>query len=299
MSKRALGVFLILALLLAMPSCSLDELTDTLAKLNENVLGGNPENVTAANEKVENTTTPTNKNDNKEEFEKFQSTVNTIAGALAGEGATIELPDTVLANVSREEISDLAGAIEKAANADSSYVESMKEAAEDKTQIATKGTAELVTTIVNQLTESGSSDTGITIPDTGNEELNDLLTPLADGINKITGKGGDGTTEEYAPTKADAVILQMTQSVVTTLAESLMVEDENGNMTIPKDENGDIKLPENPADLLTDENVEVIASALQTINTLAPSSAFAGLNIDYQSLLDTFLKGGETTGNEG
>ena len=55
----------------------------------------------------------------------------------------------------------------------------------------------------------------------------------------------------------------------------------------------------NPADLLTEENVEVIASALQTINTLAPSSAFAGLNIDYQSLLDTFLKGGDTTGNEG
>ena len=52
MSRRALGVFLILALLLAMPSCSLDELTDTLAKLNENVLGGNPENGTAANEKV-------------------------------------------------------------------------------------------------------------------------------------------------------------------------------------------------------------------------------------------------------
>lgn len=295
MSRRALGVFLILALLLAMPSCSLDELTDTLAKLNKNVLGGNPENVTAANEKVENTTTAADET-NKEEF---QSTVNTIAGALVGEGATIELPEKVLANVSSEEISDLAGAIEKAANADPSYVESMNEAAAEETKTATKGTAELVTTIVNQLTESGSSDTGITIPDTGNEELNDLLTPLADGINKITGKGGDGTTEEYAPTKADAVILQMTQSVVTTLAESLMVEDENGNMTIPKDENGDIKLPENPADLLTEENVEVIASALQTINTLAPSSAFAGLNIDYQSLLDTFLKGGDTTGNEG
>ena len=293
MSRRALGVFLILALLLAMPSCSLDELTDTLAKLNENVLGGNPENVTAANEKVENTTTAADET-NKEEF---QSTVNTIAGALAGEGATIELPEKVLANVSREEISDLAGAIEKATNADPSYVESMKEDAAVETQTATKGTAELVTTIVNQLTESGSSDTGITIPDTGNADLNALLEPLATGINKITGNGE--TTEEYAPTKADAVILQMTQSVVTTLAESLMVEDENGNMTIPKDENGDIKLPENPADLLTDENVEVIASALQTINTLAPSSAFAGLNIDYQSLLDTFLKGGETTGNEG
>ena len=196
-------------------------------------------------------------------------------------------------------ISDLAGAIEKAANADPSYVESMKEEVTGETQTATKGTAELVTTIVNQLTKSEETDSGITIPDTGNEELNALLEPLATGINKITGKGGDGTTEEYAPTKADAVILQMTQSVVTTLAESLMVEDENGNMTIPKDENGDIQLPENPADLLTDENVEVIASALQTINTLAPSSAFAGLNIDYQSLLDTFLKGGETTGNEG
>lgn len=293
MSRRALGVFLILALLLAMPSCSLDELTDTLAKLNENVLGGNPENVTAANEKVENTTTAADET-NKEEF---QSTVNTIAGALVGEGATIELPEKVLANVSSEEISDLAGAIEKAANADPSYVESMNEAAAEETKTATKGTAELVTTIVNQLTESENPDSGITIPDTGNEELNALLEPLATGINKITGNGE--TTEGYAPTKADAVILQMTQSVVTTLAESLMVEDENGNMTIPKDENGDIKLPENPADLLTDENVEVIASALQTINTLAPSSAFAGLNIDYQSLLDTFLKGGETTGNEG
>lgn len=294
MSRRALGVFLILALLLAMPSCSLDELTDTLAKLNENVLGGNPENVTAANEKVENTTTAADET-NKEEF---QSTVNTIAGALVGEGATIELPEKVLANVSSEEISDLAGAIEKAANADPSYVKSMEEEAAAETQTATKGTAELVTTIVNQLTESGSSDTGITIPETGNADLDALLKPLATGINKITGKG-DSTTEEYAPTKADAVILQMTQSVVTTLAESLMVEDEDGNMTIPKDENGDIQLPENPADLLTDENVEVIASALQTINTLAPSSAFAGLNIDYQSLLDTFLKGGETTGNEG
>lgn len=294
MSRRALGVFLILALLLAMPSCSLDELTDTLAKLNENVLGGNPENVTAANEKVENTTTAADET-NKEEF---QSTVNTIAGALAGEGATIELPEKVLANVSREEISDLAGAIEKAANADPSYVESMNEAAAGETETATKGTAELVTTIVNQLTKSENPDSGITIPETGNADLDALLEPLATGINKITGKG-DSTAEEHVPTKADAVILQMTQSVVTTLAESLMVEDENGNMTIPKDENGDIKLPENPADLLTEENVEVIASALQTINTLAPSSAFAGLNIDYQSLLDTFLKGGDTTGNEG
>lgn len=294
MSRRALGVFLILALLLAMPSCSLDELTDTLAKLNENVLGGNPENVTAANEKVEQTTKPAS-DENKG---NLQTTVDTITEALGGQSGTITVDD-VLESLEPSAISDLAGAIEKAANADPSYVESMKEEVTGETQTATKGTAELVTTIVNQLTKSEETDSGITIPDTGNEELNALLEPLATGINKITGKGGDGTTEEYAPTKADAVILQMTQSVVTTLAESLMVEDENGNMTIPKDENGDIQLPENPADLLTDENVEVIASALQTINTLAPSSAFAGLNIDYQSLLDTFLKGGETTGNEG
>ena len=293
MSRRALGVFLILAMLLAMPSCSLDELTDTLAKLNENVLGGNPENVTAANEKVEQTTKPAS-DENKG---NLQTTVDTITEALGGQSGAITVGD-VLESLEPSAISDLAGAIEKATNADPSYVESMKEDAAVETQTATKGTAELVTTIVNQLTESGNPDSGITIPETGNADLDALLEPLATGINKITGKG-DSTAEEHVPTKADAVILQMTQSVVTTLAESLMVEDENGNMTIPKDENGDIKLPENPADLLTDENVEVIASALQTINTLAPSSAFAGLNIDYQSLLDTFLKGGETTGNEG
>ena len=293
MSRRALGVFLILAMLLAMPSCSLDELTDTLAKLNENVLGGNPENVTAANEKVEQTTKPAS-DENKG---NLQTTVDTITEALGGQSGAITVGD-VLESLEPSAISDLAGAIEKATNADPSYVESMKEDAAVETQTATKGTAELVTTIVNQLTENGNPDSGITIPETGNADLDALLEPLATGINKITGKG-DSTAEEHVPTKADAVILQMTQSVVTTLAESLMVEDENGNMTIPKDENGDIKLPENPADLLTDENVEVIASALQTINTLAPSSAFAGLNIDYQSLLDTFLKGGETTGNEG
>ena len=292
MSRRALGVFLILALLLAMPSCSLDELTDTLAKLNENVLGGNPENVTAANEKVEQTTKPAS----EENKGNLQTTVDTITEALGGQSGAITVND-VLESLEPSAISDLAGAIEKATNADPSYVESMNEEAAGETQTATKGTAELVTTIVNQLTKSENPDSGITIPETGNADLDALLEPLATGINKITGNGG--TTEGYAPTKADAVILQMTQSVVTTLAESLMVEDENGNMTIPKDENGDIKLPENPADLLTEENVEVIASALQTINTLAPSSAFAGLNIDYQSLLDTFLKGGDTTGNEG
>lgn len=287
MKKRIFSAVLILIMLLAIPSCSMDQLTEFIGKMNENVMGVDPENAAKAEEAIKDSTSkPADK-------ENLQNTIDDIFGSEGGEASNITVPDNILASLDADAIGNLANSINKAAGA-AGFGDSMeKPAANDE---ATKGSAELVTDIVNTVMQN--DDTTIPrfdIPESDDDQdqeesgesdglttaQKEMLNYLIDGINQInTGKTLDN--ESYTPTQADAVILQMAQSVVITIANDPTIKDENGNINFDEIE---------PTELITTENKKMLQSAIDTINVLAPHSAFEGLNINLDSLLNSFMEG--------
>lgn len=275
MKKRIFSAVLILIMLLAIPSCSMDQLTEFVGRMNENVMGVDPENAAKAEEAIKDSTKPAT----SEDKDTIKNTIFDITSSLGGE---IEVPDTILSNLSSDAIGELANSINKASGV-SGFSDSMKKPTENSEE--TKGSAQLVTNIVNTVMNNTEGDGAI--PELGNDtelpaEAKDMVNALIGGINKISGKGTSESEEEepYAPTQADAVILQMTQSVVMTIANSDAIKDADGNL-----ENID------PTQLITAENKKMLQSAIDTINVLAPHSAFKGLNINLDSLLDSFMNG--------
>ena len=278
MKKRIFSAVLILIMLLAIPSCSMDQLTEFVGKMNENVMGVDPENATKAEEAIKNSTKPATDEDKT----TIKNTIDDITSSLGGGDANINVPENILSNLSADAIGELANSINKASGV-SGFGDSMKKPTENSQE--TKGSAELVTNIVNTVMGKSEDDTTAGIPTLGDDseipdEPKQMLNALIDGINKINGKGSSETEGSYEPTQADAVILQMTQSVVMTIANSDAIKAAEGNL-----ENID------PTQLITAENKKMLQSAIDTINVLAPHSAFEGLNINLDSLLDSFMNG--------
>lgn len=281
MKKRIFSAVLILIMLLAIPSCSMDQLTEFVGRMNENVMGVDPENAAKAEEAINNSTTAAG----DEEIEEMQGTINDIFGTGDSDTPNVTIPVNVLDNLNADEIGNLANSINKASGT-ADFGDSMKKPAVNS--LATKGSAELVTDIVNTVMNNTEVDGAI--PELDNDtklpaEAKDMVNSLIGGINKISGKGTSESEEEepYAPTQADAVILQMVQSIVVTVAS----------------EDGPIKDAINegsfdgvdPTELITEDNKKMLQSAIDTINVLAPHSAFEGLNINLDSLLDSFMNG--------
>ena len=272
MKKRIFSAVLILIMLLAIPSCSMDQLTEFIGKMNENVMGVDPENAAKAEEAIKDSTSkPADK-------ENLQNTIDDIFGSEGGEASNITVPDNILASLDADAIGNLANSINKAAGA-AGFGDSMeKPAANDE---ATKGSAELVTDIVN--TVMNNTDTELPA------EAKDMVNALIEGINKISGKGTSESEEEepYEPTQADAVILQMVQSIVVTVAS----EDGPIKNAIKEGSFDGV----DPTELITEDNKKMLQSAIDTINVLAPYSAFEGLNINLDSLLNSFMEGKEAS----
>ena len=282
MKKRIFSAVLILIMLLAIPSCSMDQLTELVGKMNENVMGVDPENATKAEEAIKDSTKPATDEDKT----TIKNTIVEITSSLGGGDANINVPDNILSNLSADAIGELANSINKASGV-SGFGDSMKKLTENSEE--TKGSAELVTNIVNTVMGKSEDDTTAGIPTLGDDseipdEPKQMLNALIDGINKINGKGSSETEGSYEPTQADAVILQMTQSVVMTIANSDAIKEADGNL-----ENID------PTELITEENKKMLQSAIDTINVLAPYSAFEGLNINLDSLLNSFMEGKEAS----
>ena len=281
MKKRIFSAVLILIMLLAIPSCSMDQLTEFVGKMNENVMGVDPENAAKAEEAINNSTTAAG----DEEKGEMQGTINDIFGSEGGEASNITVPDNILASLDADAIGNLANSINKAAGA-AGFGDSMEKPAANEE--ATKGSAELVTNIVNKVMGSEDSTGNEGIPELDEsvdipEETKKMLNALIGGINKISGKDTSESVEtQYEPTQADAVILQMTQSVVITIANDPAIKDDSGNINFDKIE---------PTELITEENKKMLQSAIDTINVLAPYSAFEGLNINLDSLLNSFMNG--------
>lgn len=276
MKKRIFSAVLILIMLLAIPSCSMDQLTEFVGKMNENVMGVDPENAAKAEEAIKDSTKPAT----DEDKDTIKNTITDITSSLGGEDANIEVPDAILSNLSADAIGELANSINKASGV-SGFSDSMKKPTENSDE--TKGSAQLVTDIVNTVMNNTEGDGAI--PELGNDtklpaEAKNMVNALIGGINKISRKGSSETEGSYEPTQADAVILQMTQSVVMTIANSDAIKEADGNL-----ENID------PTQLITAENKKMLQSAIDTINVLAPHSAFEGLNINLDSLLDSFMNG--------
>ena len=275
MKKRIFSAVLILIMLLAIPSCSMVQLTEFVGRMNENVMGVDPENAAKAEEAIKDSTKPATDEDK-------DTIKNTITGITSSLGGEIEVPDTILSNLSADAIGELANSINKASGV-SGFSDSMKKPTENSEE--TKGSAQLVTNIVNTVMGKSEDDTTDGIPTLGDDskipdEQKQMLNALIYGINKISRKGSSETEGSYEPTQADAVILQMTQSVVMTIANSDAIKEADGNL-----ENID------PTKLITAENKKMLQSAIDTINVLAPHSAFEGLNINLDSLLDSFMNG--------
>lgn len=278
MKKRIFSAVLILIMLLAIPSCSMDQLTEFVGKMNENVMGVDPENAAKAEEAIKDSTKPATDEDKT----TIKNTIDDITLSLGGGDANINVPDNILSNLSADAIGELANSINKASGV-SGFGDSMKKPTENSEE--TKGSAELVTNIVNTVMGKSEDDTTAGIPTLGDDseipdEPKQMLNALIDGINKINGKGSSETEGSYEPTQADAVILQMTQSVVMTIANSDAIKEADGNL-----ENID------PTELITEDNKKMLQSAIDTINVLAPHSAFEGLNINLDSLLNSFMNG--------
>lgn len=273
MKKRIFSAVLILIMLLAIPSCSMDQLTEFVGKMNENVMGVDPENAAKAEEAINNSTTAAG----DEEKGEMQGTINDIFGSEGGEASNITVPDNILASLDADAIGNLANSINKAAGA-AGFGDSMeKPAANDE---ATKGSAELVTDIVN--TVMNNTDTELPA------EAKDMVNALIGGINKISGKGTSESEEEepYEPTQADAVILQMVQSIVVTVAS----EDGPIKNAIKEGSFDGV----DPTELITEDNKKMLQSAIDTINVLAPHSAFGeDFNIDLDTIIGYFSKGEE------
>ena len=277
MKKRIFSAVLILIMLLAIPSCSMDQLTEFVGRMNENVMGVDPENAAKAEEAIKDSTSkPADK-------ENLQSTIDNIFGSEGGEVSNITVPDNILASLDADEIGNLANSINKAAGA-AGFGDSMKKPAAN--DAATTGSAGLVTDIVNTVMNNEGNGT---IPELGNDtelpaEAKYMVNALIGGINKINGKGTSESEEEpYEPTQADAVILQMVQSIVVTVAS------EDGPIKDAIQEGSFDGV--DPTELITAENKKMLQSAIDTINVLAPHSAFEGLNINLDSLLDSFMNG--------
>ena len=277
MKKRIFSAVLILIMLLAIPSCSMDQLTEFVRKMNENVMGVDPENAAKAEEAIKDSTSkPADK-------ENLQSTIDNIFGSEGGEVSNISVPDNILASLDADEIGNLANSINKAAGA-AGFGDSMKKPAAN--DAATTGSAGLVTDIVNTVMNNEGNGA---IPELDNDtklpaEAKDMVNALIGGINKINGKGTSESEEEpYEPTQADAVILQMVQSIVVTVAS----EDGPIKEAIKEGSFDGV----DPTELITEDNKKMLQSAIDTINVLAPHSAFEGLNINLDSLLDSFMNG--------
>ena len=256
----------------------MDQLTEFVGKMNENVMGVDPENAAKADEAIKNSTT---ESANSDEIKNLQDTINGIFTSGEGGGDTqIKVPGNILPSLEADAIGNLANSINKAAGA-AGFGDSMEKPAANVA--ATKGSAELVTNIVKAgfPEQSGIKINGDGTIDLGedfkldNQDLQDMVSGLVDGINFIVKENSD-----YSPKQADAVILQMTQSVVMTIANSDAIKEAEGNL-----ENID------PTQLITADNKKMLQSAIDTINVLAPHSAFEGLNINLDSLLDSFMNG--------
>lgn len=283
MKKRIFSAVLILIMLLAIPSCSMDQLTEFVGKMNENVMGVDPENAAKAEEAINNSTTAAGDEEKKE----MQGTINDIFATGDSDTPKITVPNKILNNLNADEIGNLANSINKASGAEG-FGDSMKKPASNKD--AAKGSAELVTDIVNTVMNNTEDDG--TIPELGDDselpaEAKNMVNALIGGINRINGKGTSESEEEepYVPTQADAVILQMAQSIVTTVADSAPIKEaiKEGSF-----DNVD------PTELITEDNKKMLQSAIDTINVLAPHSAFGeDFNIDLDTIIGYFSKGEE------
>lgn len=279
MKKRIFSAVLILIMLLAIPSCSMDQLTEFVGKMNENVMGVDPENAAKAEEAINNSTTAAGDEEKKE----MQGTINDIFATGDSDTPNVKIPENVLDNLNADKIGNLANSINKAAGA-AGFGDSMKKPAAN--DAATKGSAGLVTDIVNTVMNNEGNGA---IPELGKDtelpaEAKDMVNALIGGINKINGKGTSESEEEpYEPTQADAVILQMVQSIVVTVAS----EDGPIKDAIKEGSFDGV----DPTELITEDNKKMLQSAIDTINVLAPHSAFEGLNINLDSLLDSFMNG--------
>lgn len=273
MKKRIFSAVLILIMLLAIPSCSMDQLTEFVGKMNENVMGVDPENATKAEEAIKNSTKPATDEDKT----TIKNTIDDITSSLGGGDANINVPENILSNLSADAIGELANSINKASGV-SGFGDSMKKPTENSQE--TKGSAELVTDIVN--TVMNNTDTELPA------EAKDMVNALIGCINKISGKGTSESEEEepYEPTQADAVILQMVQSIVVTVAS----EDGPIKNAIKEGSFDGV----DPTELITEDNKKMLQSAIDTINVLAPHSAFGeDFNIDLDTIIGYFSKGEE------
>ena len=280
MKKRIFSAVLILIMLLAIPSCSMDQLTEFVGMMNENVMGVDPENAAKAEEAINNSTTAAGDEERKE----MQGTINDIFGT---DTPNVTIPENVLDNLNADEIGNLANSINKASGT-ADFGDSMKKPAVNFS--ATQGSAELVTDIVNTVMNNTEDDGAI--PELGDDtelpaEAKDMVNALIGGINKINGKGTSESEEEpYEPTQADAVILQMVQSIVVTVAS----EDGPIKNAIKEGSFDGV----DPTELITEDNKKMLQSAIDTINVLAPHSAFGeDFNIDLDTIIGYFSKGEE------
>ena len=264
MAKRAIGAVLILAVLLTAPSCSLEEF---LKGLSANVLGPNAENTDAAVAVVDSIKPTSVEND--------EAVKNLL------EGLKIDIsdaPDKILPSLNESGVTDLASTIASASKtpqAQEALNIAMSEAATDDVEEGTKGTASLISQVLENSKGEGSGD----VPSEGTGDANvdavlDMFNSLIEGVKKAA-----DTDNPIQITKADAAIMQTTLSFIT-----IATSEEKGFLQMV---DGQLQ-PEEGIDMnqAINENYELIANTVFVVDTLAPASnAFKDVDLNLDTII--------------
>ena len=271
MAKRAIGAVLILAVLLMAPSCSLEEF---LKGLSANVLGPNAENAQVVTDTIDNLPSI--------EASDIATKNPTINNLLINAG--VDLSSEAYKDVTILDATDASG-IESLANmvgsanaggseASELFIEQMSGKPDTSVQEATKGTATIVSDIIdrNQAEEPGSGE-GDTDADTAS--VLKMFDDIMDGVIELSGR-----EDQSSINRADAAIMQTMLSFITVATDA-----EEGFLVIGDDGNFDFKDGKEQSQVIN-ENYSLIANTVGIVDKLGPAStAFKEVELDLDLIV--------------
>ena len=291
MTRRLTLVVMTVLVVIGLASCDLSEM---MGRMGQNAAGANPGKINAVTEKINETW----------DDEKSVATVNgeySLGGIKLGEipgldGSIIVEPVEDFASLARS--IGTAASTPQGAKALTKKLSTPLNTEDDAAKIeAVKGTAEVLKEMLSQMADGATTREAMhdyfnTDGEAGNEEsdmLKNFFGMAVDGIFDIT----DGHTEDskdYHVTQGDLLVMQTMVTLVDSVGSDIFSDTYTENSIIPDVKENFFEDMQTAGTL--SGFIDQVNSSLQVIDAVAPSSAFAGMNIS--TILNTLL---ENAGN--
>ena len=210
--RKILSLLAIFAILFSLSSC--DGMIDFMGKMGQNVMGMDTSKATQA---VESAKVPSEKLEEKDILVTEEGTEATITigdASITISSDTVKNVDKILPEIEPGVVNDIAAAT-KNSESTAVLVEEMSKPVEGEVKEAAKGTATIMTAVLNAYKDQISDAVGDEIAGA----VNEAILSLSDSLTKIA-----NANDETNVSSGDVVTLQLIQSFATDVASAVNMD---------------------------------------------------------------------------